>query len=37
LGYYVESGPWRNFYLTGAEELREGVMKLPIPETANIP
>ena len=22
LGYQAESGPWRNFYLTGAEELR---------------
>jgi alkyl sulfatase BDS1-like metallo-beta-lactamase superfamily hydrolase len=27
-GYQAESGPWRNFYLTGAKELREGVMKL---------
>ncbi len=25
LGYQAESGPWRNFYLTGAEELRHGV------------
>ncbi len=25
LGYQAESGPWRNFYLTGAQELREGV------------
>lgn len=24
LGYQAESGPWRNFYLTGAKELREG-------------
>ena len=24
LGYQAESGPWRNFYLTGAQELREG-------------
>ena len=24
LGYQAESGPWRNFYLTGALELREG-------------
>jgi len=23
LGYQAESGPWRNFYLTGAQELRE--------------
>ena len=25
LGYQAESGPWRDFYLTGALELREGV------------
>lgn len=25
LGYQAESGPWRNFYLSGARELREGV------------
>ena len=24
LGYRAESGPWRDFYLTGAEELRRG-------------
>ena len=24
LGYRAESGPWRNFYLTGAQELRRG-------------
>ena len=24
LGYMAESGPWRNFYLTGAMELRQG-------------
>jgi len=24
LGYAAESGPWRNFYLTGAQELRHG-------------
>ncbi len=27
LGYQAESGPWRNFYLTGAQELRRGVDK----------
>ena len=27
LGYQAESGPWRNFYLTGAQELRNGVVK----------
>lgn len=24
LGFQAESGPWRNFYLTGAQELRKG-------------
>jgi linear primary-alkylsulfatase len=28
MGYQAESGPWRNFYLTGADELRHGVRKL---------
>jgi len=28
LGYQAESGPWRNFYITGAKELRGGVQKL---------
>ena len=31
LGYQSESGPWRNFYLTGAQELRQGVADLPAP------
>ncbi|MDX0635855.1 MBL fold metallo-hydrolase [Sinorhizobium medicae] len=35
LGYQAESGPWRNFYLTGAKELREGVTELPTPNTAS--
>jgi alkyl sulfatase BDS1-like metallo-beta-lactamase superfamily hydrolase len=35
LGYQAESGPWRNFYLTGALELRNGVTKLPVPNTAS--
>ena len=35
MGYQAESGPWRNFYLTGAKELREGVKKLPVPDTAS--
>lgn len=35
LGYQAESGPWRNFYLTGAKELREGVKQLPAPNTAS--
>ena len=28
MGYQAESGPWRGFYLTGADELRHGVRKL---------
>lgn len=35
MGYQAESGPWRNFYLTGAKELREGVEKLPRPAASN--
>jgi len=35
LGYQAESGPWRNFYLTGARELRQGVTELPTPNTAS--
>ncbi|MDE3135247.1 MAG: MBL fold metallo-hydrolase [Acidobacteriota bacterium] len=35
LGFQAESGPWRNFYLTGARELREGVPKLPSVSTAS--
>ena len=35
MGYQAENGPWRNFYLTGAKELREGVAKLPAPNTAS--
>ena len=28
-------GPWRNFYLAGAQELRNGVAELPTPNTAS--
>jgi alkyl sulfatase BDS1-like metallo-beta-lactamase superfamily hydrolase len=35
MGYQSESGPWRNFYLTGAAELRQGVTELPVPNTAS--
>jgi len=28
LGYQTENGVWRNFYLTGAQELRHGVLDL---------
>lgn len=33
LGYQAESASWRNFYLTGAQELREGVAKYPMVNT----
>jgi len=29
LGYQSESGPWRSFYLSGAQELRNGTPSLP--------
>jgi alkyl sulfatase BDS1-like metallo-beta-lactamase superfamily hydrolase len=35
LGYQSESGPWRNFYLSAAAELRAGVRVLPTPNTAS--
>ncbi|SDR36238.1 alkyl sulfatase dimerization domain-containing protein [Pseudovibrio sp. Tun.PSC04-5.I4] len=35
LGYQAESGPWRNFYLSGAQELRTGIKELPAPDTAS--
>ena len=35
LGYQAESGPWRNFYLSGAKELRDGVKKAATPNTAS--
>ena len=34
LGYQSEAGPWRNFYLSAAKELRDGVQQLPTPNTA---
>jgi alkyl sulfatase BDS1-like metallo-beta-lactamase superfamily hydrolase len=33
MGYQAESGPWRNFYLTGAMELREGVKRTNVAST----
>lgn len=33
LAYQSESGSWRNFYLTGAQELTQGVLDLPAPRT----
>ncbi len=35
LGYQSESGPWRNFFLTGAKELLDGVNALPVPSTSS--
>ncbi len=35
LGYQSESGPWRNFFLTGAKELVDGVNALPVPSTSS--
>jgi len=35
LGYQAESGPWRNFYLSAAKELRDGVLDLPAPKTVS--
>ena len=35
LGYQTECATWRNFYLQGAQELRQGVQKLPVTETAS--
>ncbi len=35
LGYVAESGPWRNFYLSGARELRQGVKIVRVGKTAS--
>ncbi|MEO6122975.1 MAG: alkyl sulfatase dimerization domain-containing protein [Ilumatobacteraceae bacterium] len=35
LGYQSESGPWRSFYLSGAQELRNGTPHAPGFRTAN--
>lgn len=35
LGCQSESGPWRNFYLSAAKELRQGIAVLPTPNTAS--
>ncbi len=35
LGYQAESGQWRNFYLTGASELRHGVSQVGTPRTVS--
>ncbi|MFW7525952.1 alkyl/aryl-sulfatase [Vibrio ostreicida] len=36
LGYQAESGPWRNYYLGGAKELRDGIKPVATPNTAAI-
>ena len=35
LGYQAESGQWRNFYLSGAGELRHGVSQVGTPRTVS--
>jgi linear primary-alkylsulfatase len=35
LGYQAESGTWRDFYLSAAKELREGVVAAAVPDTAS--
>ena len=35
LGYQSEGGVWRNFYLAGAKELRDGVTKVATPATSS--
>jgi len=36
LGYIAESGPWRNFYLSGAMELRNGKKVFPVPGSSSV-
>jgi alkyl sulfatase BDS1-like metallo-beta-lactamase superfamily hydrolase len=35
LGYQAENGTWRNFYLSAAKELRDGVRDVATPNTAS--
>ena len=35
LGYQAENGTWRNFYLSAAKELRDGVVEMAAPSTAS--
>ncbi len=37
LGYQAENGPWRNFFLTGAKELREGIKPADSPIQTSSP
>ncbi|KAA3639704.1 MAG: MBL fold metallo-hydrolase [Armatimonadetes bacterium] len=36
LGYQAENGTWRDFYLSAAKELRDGVMAAATPNTASL-
>lgn len=36
MGYQAESGPWRDFYLTGAQEARGGSPDIDVPSMHNI-
>ena len=36
MGYQAESGPWRNFYLSGAKELRDGPPKVKKTSNASL-
>ena len=36
LGYQCENGVWRNFYLSGALELRNGVVPIDVPRSASV-
>jgi alkyl sulfatase BDS1-like metallo-beta-lactamase superfamily hydrolase len=35
LGYQAENGTWRDFYLSAAKELRDGVASVAVPNTAS--
>jgi len=35
MAYTAESGSWRNFFLTGASELENGILNLPTPRTSS--
>ncbi|WP_226649402.1 alkyl/aryl-sulfatase [Microbulbifer variabilis] len=35
MGYQQENGTWRNFFLSGARELRHGIERFPVPLTAS--
>ncbi|MFA0442344.1 hypothetical protein BCU70_01385 [Vibrio sp. 10N.286.49.C2] len=36
MGYQAENGTWRNFYLSGANELRHGITKSGAPNTSSM-